>query len=205
MNLFYLDVDHDVNAEYHIDKHVIKMILEAAEMLCMAHVVKETVGFIPRALEKDEYRACVEYKKEFKPLLPIDRPIPYMGRDSHLNHPSTIWVRSSLSNYEWTWCYMHSLELERRYRNPKGKAIHEAYRLCIEKLPDLDIPDVGMTKFALAMKSMIAQYPDYVFEDNPIESYRNFYMADKSTFASWKSRQPPWWWNQEWADSHALR
>lgn len=205
MNLFYLDEDHDTNARFHVDKHVIKMILEAAEMLCMAHIVTQTVGFFPKALPQDEYRECVAFKKTFKDELPVHRVIPYVGRDSHLNHPSSIWVRSSLENYYWTWCYMHSLEMERRYRNPQGKPEHESYRLVKEKLDDPDIPNLGFTKFALAMGTMKEQYPEFVLEDDPIQSYRNFYMADKSTFATWKNRDVPYWWNQEWADAHALR
>jgi len=206
MNLFYLDKDHDTNARFHIDKHVVKMILEAAEMLSMAHIVDQAVGYAARPLTKDEYRACLDYKASFKIQLPIERVIPYIGRDAHLNHPSTIWVRSSLENYYWTWCYMHSLEMERRYRNPNGVPVHQAYKLVCEKLDDpINIKDVGFTKFALAMGNMIKQYPEFVDDNDPIKSYRYFYMADKSNFASWKSREQPYWWDQTWADAHALR
>lgn len=204
MNLFYLDEDHDTNASYHVDKHVPKMVLEAAEMLCMAHIVAQAVGFVPRKLEDPEYRACLDLKSTMKFLEPEDRPIPYIGRDAHLNHPSTIWVRSSLDNYYWTWNYMHSLEMERRYRNPCGKPEHTSYVL-VNKLDDPDIPNLGLTKFALAMGKLKDNYPEFVFEDDPIKSYRYFYMADKSTFASWKNREVPPWWDQEWANAHALR
>ena len=34
MNIFVLDTDPGTAAEYHCDKHVIKMILESAQMLC---------------------------------------------------------------------------------------------------------------------------------------------------------------------------
>ena len=37
MNIFYLDRDPQKAAELHYNKHVIKMILEAAQMLCTAH------------------------------------------------------------------------------------------------------------------------------------------------------------------------
>ena len=37
MNLFYLDRDPVVAASYHYDKHKVKMVLEAAQMLCTAH------------------------------------------------------------------------------------------------------------------------------------------------------------------------
>lgn len=69
MNIFVLDSDPEIAAKYHTDKHVIKMILESAQM--MSTVVR------------------------------------YVGLDAgykstHLNHPCTIWARTSLSN--WLWC-----------------------------------------------------------------------------------------------------
>ena len=39
MNIFYLDTDPRVAAQYHCDKHVVKMILESAQLLCTAHIV----------------------------------------------------------------------------------------------------------------------------------------------------------------------
>ena len=37
MNIFYLDSDIELNAKYHNDKHVVKMILESAQLLCGVH------------------------------------------------------------------------------------------------------------------------------------------------------------------------
>ena len=37
MNIFILDTDPKTNASYHCDKHVVKMIIETAQMLCTAH------------------------------------------------------------------------------------------------------------------------------------------------------------------------
>ena len=37
MNIFYLHEDPQKAAEYQYDKHVVKMILESAQMLCTAH------------------------------------------------------------------------------------------------------------------------------------------------------------------------
>ena len=37
MNIFHLDKDPLLSALYHCDKHVVKMILESAQMLCTAH------------------------------------------------------------------------------------------------------------------------------------------------------------------------
>jgi hypothetical protein len=39
MNIFFLDLDTKKCAEYHCDKHVVKMILETAQLLCSTHWV----------------------------------------------------------------------------------------------------------------------------------------------------------------------
>lgn len=36
MNLFYLDKDFDTNARYHLDSHITKIQIEAAQILCTA-------------------------------------------------------------------------------------------------------------------------------------------------------------------------
>lgn len=195
MNLFVLDLDHDKNAEYHVDKHVVKMILEACEMMCMAHWVQEEIGFAPHKLEKPEYDAVQARISKFRNYDPTERHIPYVGRPSHINHPCTIWVRSSLENYMWTYNYAHSLEMERKYRYPNGVEFHRGLAL-VNKMGDFDIPNKGLTPFALAMKAMAEERPDLYFPDDVIRSYRNFYMFDKASFASWKDRPVPDWWHE---------
>jgi len=37
MNIFFLDWDVKKCAEYHCDKHIVKMILETAQLLCGVH------------------------------------------------------------------------------------------------------------------------------------------------------------------------
>ena len=39
MNIFFLDFDTKKCAEYHCDKHVVKMVLETAQLLCGSHWV----------------------------------------------------------------------------------------------------------------------------------------------------------------------
>jgi hypothetical protein len=38
MNIFILDEDIQTSAQYHCDKHVVKMTLESAQLLCSAHI-----------------------------------------------------------------------------------------------------------------------------------------------------------------------
>jgi phage-related protein len=47
MNIFILDKDPKKIAMYHNDKHVVKMIVETAQLLCTAHHVSGTNGDIP--------------------------------------------------------------------------------------------------------------------------------------------------------------
>jgi len=47
MNLFYLDRDPVTAASYHYDKHKVKMVLEAAQMLCTAHHVYDNGHNVP--------------------------------------------------------------------------------------------------------------------------------------------------------------
>jgi hypothetical protein len=89
MNLFYTDKDPEVAARDLCDKHVCKMILEAAQMMCTAHIELEST-----AIPSD-----VCYKR------------------THVNHPSSVWVRSSRNQYAWCyeWWYEMCMEYERRY------------------------------------------------------------------------------------------
>ena len=99
MNIFYLSHDPDDAARYQCDKHVVKMILETAQLLSTAH----------RELDGDHYADLVGLYKR-----------------THKNHPSAIWVRESSEHYTWTYKHMCALcdEYTRRY----GK-IHATARL----------------------------------------------------------------------------
>ena len=89
MNIFYLDKDPVVAAQMMCDKHVVKMILESAQMLSTAH----------RVLDGDTYANKVGLYKM-----------------AHKNHPSTIWARSSIENYDWLSGHMQALMKEYTYR-----------------------------------------------------------------------------------------
>tara|TARA_S200002703_G_scaffold160092_1_gene176965 strand:- start:11973 stop:12455 length:483 start_codon:yes stop_codon:yes gene_type:complete len=90
VNIFYLDPDPYVAAQMSCDKHVVKMILESAQMLCTAH----------RELDDDDVPKNF-YKK------------------AHLNHPSTIWTRSAAANYSWLYDHFVGLCYEYTHRYGK--------------------------------------------------------------------------------------
>ena len=91
MNIFYLDKCPVRAAKYQYNKHVVKMILESAQMLCTAHHV----------YGDPEQKANVPYKQ------------------AHLNHPSTLWTRKNKRNYMWL--YHHMMALGDEYTKRYGK------------------------------------------------------------------------------------
>ena len=94
MNLFYLDEDLDKCAEFHVDKHVNKMILEAAQLINTNLWIDHLFGFVPRAITKEENTILQATRKQQKELPMEDRIFPYLP--TMQNHPSCVWVRSSL-------------------------------------------------------------------------------------------------------------
>ena len=124
MNIFILDENPVIAAQSQCDKHVVKMILESAQMLCTAH----------RVLDGEEYAAKsgISYKI------------------AHKNHPCSIWVRESSQNY--LWLYKHMLALGEEYTYRYGKIHMSITKLAnpLSRLP-LNIPNIPMTDFKLAM------------------------------------------------------
>ena len=87
MNIFYLDKCPVKAAQAQYNKHVVKMILESAQILCTVHH---------------------KYMGE-------DADVPYKA--THRNHPSTLWAGESAQNYEWLYRHFIALceEYTKRY------------------------------------------------------------------------------------------
>jgi hypothetical protein len=61
MNIFILDYDPEVCAQYHCDKHVVKMILETAQMMC---TVLNEVGYETPYKSTHPKHPCTLWLKE---------------------------------------------------------------------------------------------------------------------------------------------
>lgn len=86
MNIFVLDNDYKKCAKAHVDKHVVKMILEHAQMICTAHHIVGGYNY----------------------------DIPY--KSTHVNHPCSKWVRDSVNNYKWLVNMTSALNDEYKHR-----------------------------------------------------------------------------------------
>jgi hypothetical protein len=122
MNIFFLDYDTTKCAKYHCDKHVVKMILETAQLLCGAHHVIN-----------QERPSTVQ--------------VPY--KLSHKNHPCAIWVRNSLSNYLYLCDLGLELCKEYTYRYGKRHKSQDVIEWCLENKPSIN--DIGFTEPPKAM------------------------------------------------------
>ena len=104
---------------------------------------------------------------------------------SHRNHPCSIWVRECIENYVWLCDLTMELCKEYTYRYGKTHKSQQILEWCMINIPNL--PENGdITPFALAM-------PDEYKVECPVESYRNYYRGAKTSFATWKNREVPEW------------
>lgn len=88
MNIFVLSTDPRQAARDQCNKHVVKMILESAQLLCTAlHI---------NGIDKSH--------------------LPY--KPTHVKHPSTLWTATSDDNMAWLWAHAIELcaEYTRRYK-----------------------------------------------------------------------------------------
>ena len=176
MNIFAID-EHPVRAARQmVDKHVVKMILEAGQMLSTSH----------RVLDGEEYYDRTKNNRRIKRWRLSDEREDKLWKASCVGHPCTQWTMKSRMNYRWH--ATHALALCREYTHRYEK-IHNSQAL-IEYLfnrEPLNIKEGGLTKFAIAM-------PDQYKVECSVESYRNYYRGEKAYFAKWKNRDTPVWW-----------
>jgi hypothetical protein len=87
MNIFYIHASPIISAKAMSSKHVVKMILESAQLLSTAH----------HKLHSDI--------------------APNLYKPTHVNHPSNVWVRESVKHYEWLYQHFIALcdEYSNRY------------------------------------------------------------------------------------------
>lgn len=107
MNIFILSLCPYLCAKYHNDKHVVKMILEYAQMLCTAHH------------ECDTKPNAKLYKSAFK------------------NHPCTIWARKTTGNYKWLYLLFRYLCKEYTYRYDKIHTSEIKLLKLLNKIPNM--------------------------------------------------------------------
>jgi hypothetical protein len=165
MNIFVLDYDYNKAADYHADKHICKMIVETAQMLCTAYHIlgeKHKINTI--------FQRCGKFYKK-----------------THANHPCSIMVRDNINNFDWVLqlglrlCFQYYIRFGDHSKN------HSTTPLLLEMESRRPYLPNKPLWFAQAM-------PEQYKNHDTIIAYRNYYMAEKRHIAKWKYTQQPEWW-----------
>jgi len=154
---------------YHMDKHVVKMILESAQLLSTAHRVLG--GY------KDENgRYQIEGSKN-----------EVFYKATHANHPSAVWVRQSDQNYIWLTTLFMSLLTE--YTHRYGKHHKCGNDVLVDALSRAPL-NIARGPFTEPTQAMPDEYKD---PNSSVTAYRAYYMGPKRHMAAWKNRSAPDW------------
>ena len=176
MNIFYLSENPEQSAKWHCDKHVLKMIIEYAQLLSTAHRMLD--GEEVKVLSNTGKQMVTQYKLS-------DYRENHLYKCAHINHPSNIWVRSSKDHYIYTMELWNNLNREYTERYNK---VHVTFKkLCqyLNQLPNNIDKNVGFQEPPQCM-------PDDCKEISAVKAYRKFYKAHKREFATWKNGTPTW-------------
>lgn len=182
MNIFILDRNPETAAQLQCDKHVVKMIVESAQMLSTAHRMLD--GYVEKRPSKSGKR-MINYW-----VHPNSYKEERLYKAVHHGHPSTVWTMESESNYIWHYDHFVALLDEYTYRYGKTHGTDKLKTLLCQ--PPKNISRDGLTPFKLAM----ADYPECIALGDPVEAYRAFYQTKQDRFKmAWTKRDIPEWFN----------
>ena len=176
MNIFYLDPDPKICAEQHCDKHVVKMIIEYAQLMSTAH----------RILDGKEYYDLTANNRKIKRWLLPDKREDVLMKASHISHPSNIWARQNDSNYTWLYQMWYALCKEYTHRYGKVHSVETRLVSALIALPN-NISEGVFTEPTPAMPD------DCKIMNDSLASYHKYYNEKKTHFARWTKRSAPEW------------
>ncbi len=173
MNIFYLSSNVKECALSHNDKHVVKMIVEYAQMLSTSHRILD-----------GELTIQIKNGKKAKRYKLSDERDNILYNVTHAQHPCNVWVRESLSNYN----YLYNLldELLKEYTFRYGRMHRTSELMFLLQTPPKNLKDNGFTTPPQAM-------PEYCKDENTVNAYRNYYKLEKQNLKKYKLRNIPEW------------
>ena len=182
MNIFYLDKAPIKAAEMSCDKHVVKMILESAQLLSTC----------PRVQDGQEYYDKTKNGRKIKRWRhPNPNVEATLYKAGWIKHPSTIWLFESAYNY--IWLYRHFMALNEEY---KKRYNHTDDHVAVQKLGQLlKFPPKNAQYNKIGTDATPAMPEHCKISGDSVASYRRYYILEKNRFATWKSpaKTPEWY------------
>jgi hypothetical protein len=176
MNIFYIDENPVKAAQWMVDKHVVKMILESAQLLSTAH----------RILDGEETTQLSDTGRKQKRFKLYDSRENVLYSATHINHPSAVWCRSSIENYNWLVDHFYALMQEYTYRYDKQHKCYGEISYMLQS-PPKQLQNFNWTPMPSCMDDK------YIISDDPVSNYRNYYKSGKTHLHKWKKREAPEW------------
>jgi len=170
MNLFFLSTSIKKAARYHVNRHVVKMILETTQLLSTAVRVLE-----PTRTDEWLYRA------------------------THRNHPWARWVRRHANNYTFACRFGLALCREYTHRYDREHACQRRIEQALVAPPTrfdssddekhllVEYGDYRLTSIPLCMPD------EYRRPEDAVASYRAYYAGAKQQLHAWRRRERPEW------------
>lgn len=167
MNIFLLHIDPKKCAQMHVDKHVVKMILESVQLLCSAHHLHNS-GYTP------------PYKLTHK-----NHPCAIWVRTSASNYK---WLCNLFAEL--------CAEYTHRYgKIHKCQSYLEELTTNIPAIPDIGLTTFALAMpehlKSIGYDKTLEFNSD--MQQKCVESYRNYYNTEKTRMHSWKKRDKPEW------------
>lgn len=166
MNIFSFDHDIDKNCQAHIDSYVVKLPLEAAQIVSTAY----------RLRYGDERASKLNLYK-----------------NTHVHHPLVKWAADYLNNLISIMIYGEELSKEYTYRYNKQHKSEQIFKKLwkTQEIIGHDWYVDGLWTLDYAPLCM----PDYCKVGNRIESYKEYFKKEKynKIRCKWTKRQVPIW------------
>jgi len=148
---------------------------KSATYHCDKHVCKmivESAQILSTVLRKKDFDSNVLYKS------------------THINHPCVLWVEKSYGNFKWLLDLLKGLLKEYNIRYNKVHKTNTIY----DWIKDIDISIYEYNWRTSPKTEFVLCMPDQYKSQDPVESYRNYYLNEKKSFCKWKTGNIPEWW-----------
>lgn len=193
MNIFFLDENPEKAASLYCDEHF-KIRLEASQMLSTAYHLSPHINITSRDTGL--------FTKKGKLITHYFVHGYRIYNKAFANHPTSVWVRSSKDNFDWTLQHLKSLQKIWLNAGCDGRDTEEVIKTFELTSPLLRLPS-GMTDVPLAMYENIkSKYVDFgtkrgdtvlVDIQTAVKAYREYMCA--KVFKN--DKRPTWTINKE--------
>jgi hypothetical protein len=184
MNIYVLDLNPRLAAQYHNDRHVDRQIYVTAQLLCTAHY---RIDGARKAGQRVPAICAVRYAS--------DSAEPWItALPQDVKHPCLTWACTTSGAYEWLHKLLMGLLEERQLRRRSAHVYAN----------NANGPGLAAQLARTPMHAKPGPYPSFVqamptqyMRADPVRAYRLYYFYEKAHIAQWTGPMgTPLWWDK---------